>query len=391
MNIIGIKDAKGEYRINKYFANIALFYYQIMVKISRFRAFIRRHRKSAPVIFFILGFLWDSLTLGSIDRMYDRIILCVYLASLSGSLYLYNLVDDGKWTGTFLERFEDYFPLAIQFFIGGLCSAYVIFFSRSVSFTKTVSFFIILVILLFANELLKKRISNKYLQFSTYFFVNFTFFTFFVPVIVHTMNTFVFLVSGGISLSTTLILITFIYNVSPSTQRELNKIKLILLIIGIYVMINGFYFFNLIPPVPLALEEGVVAYNVEKKNGTYLVTHQKEGVIPNYNQKYYYKNESPIYIFTSIFAPTDLKKKVLHHWQWKNQNTGEWETTDQIEYEITGGRDGGYRGFTYKSVIKEGKWKVDVNTSDGKILGRINFEVIMDSTKTNKNLITEEF
>ena len=199
-----------------------------MIKISRFRAFIRKHQKSAPVVFFILGFTWDSLTLGSIDRLYDQIIICVYLLSLSLSLYLFNLADDNKWKETFLERYEDYFPLAIQFFIGGLCSAYVIFFSRSVSFTKTVSFFIILVVLLFANELLKKRISNKYLQFGTYFFVNFTFFTFFIPVLVNTMNTFIFLISGGISLSSTLILVTFIYGKSPSTRRELNKTKLLL-------------------------------------------------------------------------------------------------------------------------------------------------------------------
>ncbi len=370
---------------------ISYFHRQRMVKITRFRAFIRKHKKSAPVVFFVLGFLWDSLTLGSIDRLYDRVILCVYLISLSGSLYLYNLTDDDKWKGTFLERFEDYFPLAIQFFIGGLCSAYVIFFSRSVSFTKTVSFFVILVILLFANELLKKRISNKYLQFGTYFFVNFTFFTFFIPVLVNAMNTFVFVVSGGISISSTLFLITFIYKKSPSTQNEINKAKLVNLILVIYAVINGFYFFNLIPPVPLALEEGIVAYNVEKQNGSYAVTYQPEGLIPDFKKTMYRNKGEPIYIFTSIFAPAELKKEVNHHWQWKNRNTEEWETTDEIKFEITGGRDGGYRGYTYKNNLKPGDWKVDVTTEDEKILGRIKFEVIADSLEESRRLVTEEF
>lgn len=362
-----------------------------MIKTSRFRAFIRKHKKSAPIIFFILGFLWDSLTLGSIDRLYDRVILCVYLSSLSVSLYLFNLADDDKWKGTFLERYEEYFPLAIQFFIGGLCSAYVIFFSRSVSFTKTFSFFLILVVLLFANELLKKRISNKYLQFGTYFFVNFTFFTFFIPVLVQAMNTFVFLVSGGISLSSTLFLAVFIYKKSPSTQKELDKGKLILLILAIYVSINVFYFSNLIPPVPLALNEGIIAHQVEKKNGDYLVTYKKSGIIPQFNRKVPYKSGNKLYIFTSIFAPTDLKKEINHHWQRKNPTTGEWMTTDKINFEITGGREGGYRGFTFKSNLFEGEWKVDVITKDDKILGRINFTIVEDSTFSGSNLVTEAF
>jgi hypothetical protein len=300
-------------------------------------------------------------------------------------------VDDNKWKETFLERYEDYFPLAIQFFIGGLCSAYVIFFSRSVSFTKTVSFFIILVVLLFANELLKKRISNKYLQFGTYFFVNFTFFTFFIPVLVNTMNTFIFLISGGISLSSTLILVTFIYGKSPSTRRELNKTKLINLILIIYATINIFYFFNLIPPVPLAMEEGLVAHNIEKENGTYTVTYQKSGLFSAFDNETSYTPGDSLFIFTSIFAPADLKKRVNHHWQWKNSQTGDWETSDKIEFEITGGRDGGYRGYSYKTNILEGKWKVDVTTNDDMILGRINFTVVYDSTNTSRNLETETF
>ncbi len=362
-----------------------------MIKISRFRAFVRKHQKSMPVVFFMLGFIWDSLTLGSIDRLYDRFILCFYLVSLSVCLYLFNLADDGKWKGTFLERYEDYFPLAIQFFIGGLCSAYVIFFSRSVSFTKTISFFVILVVLLFANELLKKRISNKYLQFGTYFFVNFTFFTFFIPVLVNKMNGFVFLISGGISLASTLFLVVFIYGKSPSTRAELNKTKLIGLIVSIYAMINIFYYYNLIPPVPLALQEGIIAHHVAKANNTYFVTYQDEGLIPDFNKVVRTNPEDSVFIFTSIFAPADLKKKVNHHWQWKNQKTEKWETTDIIEYQIVGGREDGYRGYTFKEVLKEGEWRVDVATADEQILGRIKFEIVEDSTRKIKNLITKSF
>src|SRR5690554_1216557 len=172
-------------------------------KNSRIQKFLRKHKKYMPVFFFMGGFIFDSFTLGRIDRVYDLSVLCSHMTLLTITIYLYNLKDDGKWKNTILERFEIYFPLVIQFFFGGLSSAFVIFFSRSVSPSKTLIFFILLVALLFANEILKKRISNKYLQFSVYYFISFTFFTFMIPVFIKKMNTLIFIFSGLVSLAIT--------------------------------------------------------------------------------------------------------------------------------------------------------------------------------------------
>jgi hypothetical protein len=357
---------------------------------TRFRAYIRKNQKYLPVLFFISGFIWDSLTLGRIDRLYDRIILCTYMVSLTACLYIYNLADDGKWEKTFLNKYEKYIPLAIQFFLGGLCSAYVIYFSRSVTFTKTLSFFLILVVLLFANELLKKRISNKYLQFSAYFFVNFTFLSFFIPVLIKEMSTGIFLISGLLSLFITLLLIIHLYNISPSTRKEIHKGKILGLISGLYLMINTFYFLNLIPPVPLALDTGVVAQNVEKVNGDYVVTYQEDLWYKFWRSNslvYHQKPDSNVFVFTSIFAPTNLKKNVYHRWMWKNPQTGDWDETDRIGYEITGGRDDGYRGFTFKNNMNEGLWRVDVITGEEQILGIIKFKVIRVDANEELDLV----
>ncbi|TVP98109.1 MAG: DUF2914 domain-containing protein [Balneolaceae bacterium] len=364
------------------------------MKISRAKAWVRLNQKYAPVLFFICGFIWDTLTLGRIDRLYDRVILSTYLTSLTACLYLYNLKDDDKFKGTFFERYEVYLPLAIQFFLGGLCSAYVIYFSRSVTFTKTLSFFVILVFLLFANELLKKRISNKYLQFSAYFFMNFTFFTFFLPVLLKQMSTFIFLISGVISLVITIMLITFIYNSSPSTRLEISKRKMVAIIAGIYLMINTFYFTNLIPPVPLALDSAVVAYNVEKGNGDYVVTYDRETRYKFWRENSFEFSYTPgerVYVFSSIFAPTDLRKEVAHRWKWRNPATNKWEITDTIRYEITGGRDEGYRGFTFKQNMQEGRWRVDVITVEGQIIGMVDFEIEFDSDREPNRLVTRIF
>lgn len=350
--------------------------------LKRFQAYIRVNQKYLPVLFFIIGFLWDSLTLGRVDRLYDQVILSSYLILLSIFLYLFNRSPDGKWENTFLEPYQEYFPLAIQFFLGGLCSAYVIYFSRSVSFTKTLFFFLILVFLFLANELLKKRISNKYLQFSAYFFVNFTFFIFFIPTILGTINKFIFLLSGCISLGITLALIIYIYNESPSTRDEIHLGKIFGLILLMYLTINTFYFLNLIPPVPLALDEGLVAYDIKKIDEQYLVAYEKDPWYVfwrEYRHIYEYKPDSKIYVFTSVFAPTDFKKDILHRWNWYSPHTNDWEVIDEISYEVLGGRDDGYRGYTYKNKMMIGEWKVEVVTKEGLVLGNISFKIKEES------------
>ncbi|MDP5122169.1 MAG: DUF2914 domain-containing protein [Spirosomaceae bacterium] len=362
-------------------------------KNSAFRSFVKKHEKYAAFAFFVGGFIFDSFTLGRIDRLYDLVVLCLYMTALTVTLYLFNLADDGKWKNTWLERYELYFPLTIQFFFGGLSSAFVIYFSRSVSLSRTMSFFIILVVLLGANEFLKKRISNKYLQFGLYFFVSFTFFTFIIPVFVKEISTQIFIISGLISLVLTLLFILFIYRISPSTRAEIQKRRIIGLILLIYTTINIFYYFNLIPPVPLALQQGIAAHNVEKIGDKYLVSYEtNERYIfwREHNTKFYYKSGEKVFAFTSVFAPTDIDKAIFHRWKWFNTKKGTWETADEIGYKIIGGRDDGYRGYSYKSNVKPGLWEVDVITEEGMLLGIIDFEIINSNTRP-ENLVVEEF
>jgi len=361
---------------------------------SRFRQFIRKNRKYAPLLFFVGGFIFDTLTLGRIDRTYDLVVLSLHMSFLTLTIYLFNRMDDGRWKNTFLERYQEFFPLAIQFFFGGLSSAYVIYFSRSVSLSKTASFFIILVVLLVANEFLKKRISNKYLQFGVYSFISFTFFSFMVPVFLKHMGTFVFLLSGAISLGCTLLLVRLTYHASPSMRRELRLEKLISIISGIYLIINLFYFMNLIPPVPLALAEGLVAHNVQLKDDSYLVSYENDESYIFWRPhkfKFNYTPDQKVYIFASIFAPTDLRASVSHRWQWYNPLTEEWEIVEDIDYEITGGRDGGFRGYTYKSNVKPGLWQVEVITEGESVLGVIDFEIVPQTALTALEVVDRKF
>ncbi|WP_417238635.1 DUF2914 domain-containing protein [Bizionia sp.] len=361
---------------------------------SAFRNFIRRHEKYAPLLFFIGGFIFDTLTLGRIDRVYDLTVLSLHMTFLTTVLYLFNLAEDGKWIGTFLERFQEYFPLAVQFSFGGLSSAYVIYFSRSVSMSKTISFFVILVLLLLANEVLKRRISNKYLQFGIYFFISFTFFAFMIPVVFKEMSTTIFIISGLLSLSITLGLIILVYVKSPSTKAEISITKVIGLVLTLYLSINLFYYFNLIPPVPLAIDEGIVAHSVQKENGNYLVTYERDDWYifwRDHRLEFIQQPDEKVFVFTSIFAPTAIKKAIFHRWKWYNPDSEEWEETDKIGFDITGGRNAGFRGYTFKNNVKPGTWQVDVITEEELVLGVIDFEIIINPDLRPKRVVERNF
>ncbi|MFV8837742.1 DUF2914 domain-containing protein [Salinimicrobium soli] len=358
----------------------------VRYRSSAFGKFVFRNQKYAPILFFMGGFIFDTLTLGRIDRVYDTVVLCSHMTFLSITLYLYNTVDEDKWEGTFIRRYSEYFPLLIQFFFGALSSAFVIYFFRSVSMSKTMFFFILLVLLLFANEFLKKKISNKYLQFSVFFFISFTFFAFMIPTLIKEMNTFIFIISGLVSLGCTLALIRFIYRSSPGTRAEISLKKLISLILSIYITINVFYYFNLIPPVPLAMDTGLVAHDVRKINNEYIVTYEKNPWYVfwrKHDTNFHRQADQRVYVFTSVFAPTDLKKSIFHRWKRYNPETGKWEVTDDIGFEVAGGRDRGFRGYTYKNNLREGEWKVEVITEEELILGVVDF-VIKNTSEPHK-------
>jgi hypothetical protein len=362
--------------------------------LKKIKAFVSQYNKYGPLLFFILGFVWDSLTLGRIDRLYDISILTTYLVALSFCLYAFNRVDDNRWKGSRFERFEKYLPLAIQFFLGGLSSAYVIYFSRSVSLSKTAVFFLFLVVLLLANELLKKRISNIYLQFGAYFFVSFTYFSFMIPVLIKVMNTYVFILSGIVSLGITIYLLFYIYKKSPSSRKEIRLPYMMVIIFLIYTSINTFYYFNMIPPVPLALQKGMAAHNIQKEGDKYLVTYEPTEWYKfwrNHKENFIRKPNEEVYVFSSIFAPTALKKTIAHKWFKYEENIDEWTLMDEIGFEIVGGREGGYRGYSVKTNVPDGNWEVQVVTEEGLVIGIIDFEVISETLAAQPKVISEIF
>lgn len=338
----------------------------------------QQYERFVPVGSFFAGVGWDNLTLGRIDRLADSLILLAYLLLLGGLIVLLNLVEKGIVRKPFLLKYKEWYPLTIQFLLGGLFSAYVIYFRQSASLTKTSLFLIILLILLVANEFLKNRLTNIYFQTALYFLASFSFFIFFLPVATKIMNTWMFLAGGLLSLGLVGAMVYLLYRLLALSSRE--EFRRVMALAGaMFLVLNIFYFLNWIPPIPLSLKSGGIYHQVKRTGEEYQLQFEQ----PKWYQ--FFKNDDDpfrcapgdtVFCFTSVFAPTQLKTRVYHRWQKYSDSKGEWETTDRMSFPITGGRDGGYRGYTLKRNVSPGEWRIDVETNNGRLLGRIGFEII---------------
>ena len=151
------------------------------------------------------------------------------------------------------------------------------------------------------------------------------------------------------------------------------------LIGGVYLVLNLFYFLNWIPPVPLSLKEGGIYHHVHRAGDRYELRFEKGRWYQPFKESdkvFHYMPGDTVFCFTSVFAPTQLEKKVIHQWQVWSAKRDEWIISDRLGFRIYGGRDGGYRGYTYKKNIQPGKWRVDVRTEDDLLLGRISFRLV---------------
>ncbi len=340
-------------------------------------AYYNKHKRFAPLISFIAGFSWDSLTLTRIDRLSDNLILLAYLLLLGLNILLIHLIENDRIKHTNLLKYSNWYPLAIQFFFGGLFSAYVVFYFQSATLSKNWLFLLFLLVLLIGNEFIKDYLSNHKLNIVLYFMAAFSFFTFFLPVLLQTMNTFIFLLSGLTSLAFVGGLVYMLNQ--TSLQPNLHKYKSVsITVISIFLFLNILYFINWIPPVPLSLKEGGIYHHIHKNAEHYKMRFEKGSWYQFWKTSdatFHYAPGDTVFCFASVFAPTKLDKNIIHHWQVYNEKQRKWLTTDRRSYRIVGGRDGGYRGYTYKRNLREGKWRVDVETKKESLLGRINFTI----------------
>lgn len=334
-----------------------------------------------PAVFFLCGVTYDTVTLSRIDRFLDNLVLLLYLALLGTLIVLTGRLDSesppeaeqllsNSAATRWVWEARPYYPMASQFLLGGLFSAYAIFYSQSATFTGTAVFFALLIVLLVANEFLRDRLSNLRLLVSLYAVVCFAFFTFFLPVITGIMNAAIFLIGAVLSLAVTMYLVQLVYRHNPDhSARE--PFRVTTPAMALITVLVGFYFLNWIPPVPLSLKFGGMYHEVKRVGDHFELSFEKRWYQVWKRSDTIYPSNEPIYCFTAVFAPVDLNTTIYHHWYYRPNDSRPFTHADKIPLKISGGREGGYRAYSFKQGLDPGDWRVDIEAADGRIIGRV--------------------
>jgi hypothetical protein len=163
---------------------------------------------------------------------------------------------------------------------------------------------------------------------------------------------------------------------------------------GVFASINLFYFANILPPLPLTLMKAGVFHAVTKTGDTYEAQAEPNGWFGGAGLAsalaaapvLHVEPGEPLSVYSAVFAPIQLRANIVHIWRRYDNVAGRWQTEAAVSFPITGGRDGGFRGYSVKSSPRTGQWRVDIATADGRLIGRVPFSVVPAAGATPKVL-----
>jgi len=143
----------------------------------------------------------------------------------------------------------------------------------------------------------------------------------------------------------------------------------------VLVIFLAFYLFRLIPPVPLSIPYIGVYHAVDKTQDSYRLSHERPWwrFWQNGDQWFSAQPGDKVVVYFRVFSPTHFSDQVLMRW-YRKEPRG-WSLQDSIPINIVGGREQGFRGYGVKTNYQPGDWKVQVETTDEREIGRIYFDV----------------
>jgi hypothetical protein len=188
------------------------------------------------------------------------------------------------------------------------------------------------------------------------------------------MNVLVFLAGAVLSGIVTFRVVQLIYRNNPDRSRR-EALGVSVPAFAVIALLVGFYFLNWIPPVPLSMTFGGIYHEVKKTDDRFELSFERNWYQIWKRSDSTFPADEPVYCFTAVFAPVALNTTVYHHWYFRSDDRKPFMHADRIPLKISGGREGGYRAYTFKQRLDPGDWRVDVEAEDGRIIGRVSVKV----------------
>lgn len=325
-------------------------------------------------ILIVWGFAYHYLTFRIIPIEEVLYLVFGYLVLATITILFIHLYNAGKITQK-LQYVRLFAPLLLQFSLGSIIGGVSIFYWFSGSIYVSWPFILIILLLIISIEVFKHYLEKPVVQFSLYNFATILLFAIALPYFFKSLNPWLFVAAGAISLFLILMLVALLGRYSHEVKNlrtaTLGVNGLIILIVGIL------YFYNFIPPVPLSIRDAGVYHSLKRSGSSYMLEMEHESFWQKLspNPTIHMAPGERIYAFTAIYTPTDLNTDIFHDWQHYDENKKSWVSVSKLSFPINGKRKDGYRGYSYKNNLIAGNWRVFVETPRGQVLGQFQFKI----------------
>jgi len=349
-------------------------------RIERLRLYYAKNEQRIAVLSFICGFVFDIAMVDRADSWHAIAQQVFYLAVILAAL-TQMFLEEGQPPPDpagqfFLKRwYYQYRTALVHFFLGTLLNVYTIFFFKSSSLLVSFGFLVFLAFLLWANESEHFKSRGLTFKFTLLALCSLCFAANVVPIFVGSIGVTVFLVSMLAGCVPVVGVVWGIKRRKPDFFGRARR-QMLLPLGSVLVGFLVFYYLRLIPPVPLSIPFIGIYHAVEKTQDTYRLSHERPAwrIWHHGDQEFLAQPGDKVYVFFRIFSPTRFSDQVQLRWYLKEEARG-WALQDTIPIKILGGRAEGFRGYGFKSNYQPGEWKVQVETTDGREIGRVYFHL----------------
>jgi len=412
-------------------------------RMQRLKAYREKHAKAEIVLFFAAGELFDVVTLTRIDDWFGLLQQGVYLALLAWLMILEERERAKAWTPPrFLAKAWRYSVDVIHFLLGTLLSQFTLLYLKSSSGLWALLFMAVLAGLLVINELPRFREKGPIVRHALLSLCMTSYGAVLLPVVFGFISPWLFVAAVVLSCAAFWGLTRRLVRHTGDARAASSRVAAPAF--AIQGLLVAAYFFGAIPPVPLSLQyigiyhEVVPPGRTPKSNGTAIAKNAASaatgdsaapamtagvapveasvaprlqasmltGALPKGARTYELKHLRPwwkfwqhgdqdfaarkgdvVYCFARVFAPNGFKDAIFVHW-WLQGPDG-WIDQGRAKLDISGGRDNGFRAFATKKNYQPGRWRVDIETTDGRDLGVIKFDLFADDTTGDREFQTD--
>lgn len=342
---------------------------------KKLRAFYEKHERLLVPGLLVSGFIFDVITFRTLSMKTTMQFLGVYAILAAVALLYVNIFDGRKTPGgwAIFRYLRALAPYVIQLTFGALLSSSLLFYWYSGSFSVSWPLFALITGVMISSEIFRHYYLRPIVLFSVYTFLLISYFSLLLPFVLTSLSGWIFILSGVMSTLIVLLLIAVLSRLAEHIEKQ--RTAMYVAVLGVFVSMSMLYFMNVIPPLPLSIREAGVYHDIVREGGEYTLVGEEEnfwqGLLPG--QTLHAQPNDSIYVYTAIFAPAQLRTIIYHRWEYHDPETGKWRDVSLLHFPIRGGRIEGYRGYTVKSHLDYGKWRVTVQNERGQVLGRVVF------------------